>query len=585
MRWARFGQRDMQFWTFGEASSMGALIGSRWRVLGGGAVTALVIAIAPGGANAASSVTPPFTECPAIGDSPSCQILLVANQSQTITVLGDRSVGPYDGTDDTLVGIVNNTNKPISAITVSGTGSDLAGFDGDGICTYAAGGIAGGSSAGFKGDGYCDAQQLDGVNPEDYAGPDNTYTLDPNSQDDVEVDFNGKGLSSGDSTYFSLEGALTAAVITARQGKLRTRYVALGDSIPYGHGIANPYPISEIGLPSADVRQGPSNLAYPELVASALHLTQTVRKTNCGLTGDDLAISGATAASKDTRQGNSQCTEWPGSESLQNNELPNAHLSQHPAAFVTIQAGADDINFPDCMKWELIKIGLYHPEGTQCVESDAASKYFGKCLKWELSSSAAWHVLDPGCVRSSTVKPALVFTKTRGNDIPAELTNIRTALTDEIEQASPYATQIAVLNYYLPIPNPTDFKKTSIFSGGQVDPVCWGLSHNLKGAYNDAVIIQAALNNTIAAAVSNAVGAGIKNVQLVDISNLEVGHEMCTGSPAIFSGQLMPKSQFYKDILFRRGQDFEKYIWRAAHPNVYGQQDIANSIESQLGNL
>ena len=95
--------------------------------------------------NAASAPAPPFTECPAIGAAPSCDILLVVNPDQTITVTGDSSVGPYDGSDDTLVGVVNNSSSAISAITVSGPGSGLAGFDGDDICTYAAGG---GQSAG-----------------------------------------------------------------------------------------------------------------------------------------------------------------------------------------------------------------------------------------------------------------------------------------------------------------------------------------------------------------------------------------------------------------------------------------------------
>jgi Peptidase A4 family len=183
-------------------------------------VALMLLACSAGAAVAASNpVSPPFTECPAIGASPSCEILLIVNQNNTISVVGDSTVGPYDGGDDTLIGIVNKSSFPVPAITVSGPGSDLAGFDGDGICTYATGGIDG-STAGFTGDNYCDAQQLAGTDPEDYAGPDNTYTLDPKSQDDVEVDFNGKGLAAGGSTYFSLEGALTAAVITARKGGL-----------------------------------------------------------------------------------------------------------------------------------------------------------------------------------------------------------------------------------------------------------------------------------------------------------------------------------------------------------------------------
>lgn len=179
-------------------------------------VTVMMSAASMGTASAASgSPSPPFTECPAIGSSPSCEILLVVNPDETISVLGDSSVGPYDGGDDTLVGILNNSTVPISAITVSGPSSGLAAFDGDGICTYAIGGTNG---SGFSGDSYCTSPQVSGTDPADYAGPGTSFTLDQNSQDDVEVDFAGSGLAAGSSTFFSLEGALTAAVVTAREG-------------------------------------------------------------------------------------------------------------------------------------------------------------------------------------------------------------------------------------------------------------------------------------------------------------------------------------------------------------------------------
>ena len=56
-----------------------------------------------------------------------------------------------------------------------------------------------------------------------------------------------------------------------------TRAVALGDSVPYGHGLPNPYLTPQVGLPAAWVSQGPSTRAYPSQVARALGLTMTVR--------------------------------------------------------------------------------------------------------------------------------------------------------------------------------------------------------------------------------------------------------------------------------------------------------------------
>ena len=72
------------------------------------AVAASALAIgwglaAPVTASAASPPGPPFTQCPAIGASPGCEILLVVNPDNTVTVLKDPSVGPFDGGDDTLV--------------------------------------------------------------------------------------------------------------------------------------------------------------------------------------------------------------------------------------------------------------------------------------------------------------------------------------------------------------------------------------------------------------------------------------------------------------------------------------------------
>lgn len=173
-------------------------------------VTAGMIAGAMGGVAASASaasgpVSPPFTECPAVGYAPSCEILLVVNPDQTISVLGDPNVGPYDGGDDTLVGVLNNSGASVSAITVTGPGSDLSGFDSDGICAYS-----------FAGDSYCSQQG----GATGYEGPGTSYVTAPSLPDSAEVDFTN-GLSAGGHAYFSLEGALTSAVLTARKGHLQ----------------------------------------------------------------------------------------------------------------------------------------------------------------------------------------------------------------------------------------------------------------------------------------------------------------------------------------------------------------------------
>ena len=103
-----------------------------------------------------TSTTAPFNECPAIGWDNSCGVLIVVTNNGT-QILQDPNNGvssapftspgvqtPYDDNDDTLVGVVNDSTKPIFALQLSGeaTGTDLFGFEGDGICTYALGGAS-----------------------------------------------------------------------------------------------------------------------------------------------------------------------------------------------------------------------------------------------------------------------------------------------------------------------------------------------------------------------------------------------------------------------------------------------------------
>lgn len=144
---------------------------------------------------------PPFHECPTVGGSASCQILLVVNADNTVSVYGDTAVGTYDGADDTLVGIRNESSSAVHAVTVSGPGSALAGFDGDGLCAYVSDARCPYGSTGYEGPGV-------------------TFVTDPASTDRVEVNLGQTGLAPQASTYFSLEGALTSAVVTAVRGHL-----------------------------------------------------------------------------------------------------------------------------------------------------------------------------------------------------------------------------------------------------------------------------------------------------------------------------------------------------------------------------
>ena len=180
------------------------------------ATVLLASAVLPANASTAAD-QPPFTECPAIGSSRSCEILLVVNPDNSVSVLHDGAVGPYDGGDDTLVGIVNESSSPVQAVTVSGVGTDLAGFDGDGLCTFGVNGCPFGSTG--------------------YEGPGTSFHTSPSLPDHAEVDFTG-GLKPGGTAYFSLENDLSSAQLVAREGHLATlKYVAFGDSLTTGFSI------------------------------------------------------------------------------------------------------------------------------------------------------------------------------------------------------------------------------------------------------------------------------------------------------------------------------------------------------------
>src|SRR5262249_45001099 len=85
--------------------------------------------------SAAATPAPPFTQCPAVGaDTSGCGILLNFDASGTASVLTDTSEGPYDGVEDTLIGVQNGSPVTIHSLTLTGTTLPFE-FDGDGLCS------------------------------------------------------------------------------------------------------------------------------------------------------------------------------------------------------------------------------------------------------------------------------------------------------------------------------------------------------------------------------------------------------------------------------------------------------------------
>ena len=350
-----------------------------------------------------------------------------------------------------------------------------------------------------------------------------------------------------------------------------TRAVALGDSVPYGHGLHNPYLTPQVGLPEGWVSQGPSALAYPSRVAAALGLTMSVRAANCDLTGDQLAVSGAVADGADNTSPDGQCPRPPGPARNLDDEIAAADLAQHPARLVILQDGADDIDFASCLEHELARVpvlGANLDIGTQCVVNGA-------------------------------VTPALA----------ARLADVRAGLARAIETVARHAARVVVLDYYQPVPSPAQI------SGGAAAPtlhtnlVCAGLKDNPGPTYTAAQVVLGALNTTIAGAVADARKTDVDNVVLVDLASSFDGHGICTADPWVFSGEPVPDTTLAAlaghvlaakactettvlhgamscSPLVAEAQQAEQalkaYVWRAVHPTVKGQTAIANTVLRQL---
>jgi hypothetical protein len=173
--------------------------------------------------------TPQFTECPQVGVDVGCQFLIDVTPGGT-TVLQDSTQGPYESSEDSLIGIKNDSSSPLSSIPISTPNSDTFGFDGDGICDNGAGPVpagcvqigtstpcdpTNGTPCAFPsppGQPGPDPDAYTGSNQNGYEGPQNYYTNVSSTMDSGTVVFS-PAIPPGGSTYFSLEEPPSAAAI------------------------------------------------------------------------------------------------------------------------------------------------------------------------------------------------------------------------------------------------------------------------------------------------------------------------------------------------------------------------------------
>jgi hypothetical protein len=178
----------------------------------------------------AAPTTAPFQQCAAVYLDPSCGYLIDITGASTSHVLVDPTIGFYEGQDDILVGVQNDSTAPVSSIHVGvpGSGYGSFGFDGDGLCTPGGGPVPADCPFGPVGD------------PGDYWGPDAQLTPDPTSTDSGTVAF-PIPLQPGQYTYFSLESPFSGAtVVTGTQNDVVN--TNLSDGTNTGVHLADPSP-------------------------------------------------------------------------------------------------------------------------------------------------------------------------------------------------------------------------------------------------------------------------------------------------------------------------------------------------------
>ena len=132
----------------------------------------------------------PTGPCPASINA-ACDLIITFNADGSVVTSGTG--GSSIGGEDAVIGVVNNSGATVSSFAVNGQGSDIFGFDSDGIDFYTGiGPVAG--------------------NPDTttYGGPNGYFTgitTDSAGNEIGTVNFVG-GIASGSTDYFSLEEAI-----------------------------------------------------------------------------------------------------------------------------------------------------------------------------------------------------------------------------------------------------------------------------------------------------------------------------------------------------------------------------------------
>src|SRR5208282_355405 len=155
----------------------------------------LVFAVLLTGAPAYAIPVVSFPQCPAVGaDTSGCEFLITVTSvsgggaTAFSVAVSAPDLGPFDSSDDTLVGILNSSGSTLDSISLTGAaGLDIFGFDGDGACSGLYGPIPGCAAA---------------TDPSGYAPAGVTFSGINGAETSGTVNFTG-GTANGGSDWFS----------------------------------------------------------------------------------------------------------------------------------------------------------------------------------------------------------------------------------------------------------------------------------------------------------------------------------------------------------------------------------------------
>ena len=144
-----------------------------------------------------------------VGSASGCGALITVSavdgsgHATSFTAVATGNGNPYDGLEDTLVGIQNNSGANLTSITLSSpdtTDGGIFNFDGDGPCNT----LYHSPAYSWCPVGY---PTVPGdTNPGGYAGPNNTFSNISDNKTSGTVSFTTAIPNNGGSTWFALEG-------------------------------------------------------------------------------------------------------------------------------------------------------------------------------------------------------------------------------------------------------------------------------------------------------------------------------------------------------------------------------------------